>query len=337
MSDSHEQSWSRELQDLFNYNPPAIEKADDPTPYRLPFTFFDRHIDSRLSLRRVVSVPSFTADIAEVIDRAVFVTKNEGGDLPDIDYKDEEESSAFLPKSGRSWGYLGNRLTDATSVARSYIEVSFLYCSPVGSTFALNPHCYTWLNIFRFNRAGVEPDEGRSSTTNNYFLEIQRDNSTGAMNIPKGIWNFLNEDDRMVLSEISARFRRLVTYQFCAATDEYDELLEKMGDFFGSESIPSFSDTVSGFPTQELPLTPAADSAILPWGPRDTEERRSTEEKEKVESLGQITNEPAKPPLSNAEPFQPKGITIRKSTASIDDVTTFVKHVSKSIVLFLVD
>ena len=320
---SREQTWSSELQDLFSYSPPAIEKADE-TPYRLPFTFFDRHIDSRLSLRRVVSVPSFTADIAEVIDCAMLLTKSEGGSLPDIRYKDGEERSAFFSKSGRSWGDSGDKLTDATSVARFYTEVSFLYCSPVGSTFALNPHCYTWLNIFRFNGASIEPDEGRSSTANKYYLEIRRDDNAGNMQIPRGIWNALDEDARADLAEIFARFRRLVTYQFCAATTEYDELLKNMDDICGKERIPSFPEDISGFPTHELPLTPLVDSTILPWGPRESKQVDSPKEKQTVVS----EEEKNEPPQNNNPSAHSKGITVKKITDSVDDVTTFIKHVS---------
>ena len=324
---SREQAWSSELQDLFSYSPPAIEKANNPTCYRLPSTFFDRHLDLRLSLRRVVSVPSFTADIAEVIDHTMLLTKNEGGCLPDINYKDGEERSAFFSKSGRSWGDSGNKLTDATSVAQFYIEVSLLYCSPVGSTFALNPHCYTWLNIFRFNWASIEPDEGRSSTIDKYYLEIRQDDNAGNMQIPKGIWNALDEDGRADLAEMFARFRRLVTYQFCAATTEYDELLEKMDDICGKEPISSFPEDISGFPTEELPLAPLVDSTILPWRPRESK-RIGSSEKQAVVSLEQEKDERTKSPQNNRSSPHSKGITVNKITDSVDDVTTFIKHVS---------
>ena len=312
---TREQTWSRELQDLFDYSPPAIEKVEDSASYRLPFTFFDRHIDPRLSLKRVILVPSFTADVAQVLDRTVQTTKNEGGLLPVIDYKDDEDMSALFTKNDRNWGaVLGNTVTDASSVARFYAEVSFLYCSPVGSTLGLSPHSYTWLNVFHFDKAGKEPDEGHSAITNQYYLEIQRDRNTGAMRIPRGIWKFLNEDSRTDLTEVSARFRRLVTYQFYAATTEYDEILEKMDIICTKESVASWPDSVSGFLARDdIPLMPLVDSTVLPWS----------------ESHKQGANEQITRPSNNKQTIESKGITVNKSVPRLDDITTFVMHVSE--------
>ena len=306
--------WSRELEDLFNFNPPAIKHAENPVMYRLPFTFFDQHIDSRLSLRRVVFVPSFTADIAQVIDRAVLAIKNEGGRLPVVDYEDEDDSLI----RARNWGAFGTTLTDAISVARFYMEVSFLYCAVVGSTLAINPHSRGWLSVFQYNKSGAEPDEGRSSITNRYHLEIGRDTETGDMDIPKGVWESMDEEARMDITEVSARFRRLVTYQFYAATTQYDELLKNMGDMVGKEPIPPSPDSVSSFPKQQMPPTPVVDSTTLPWRPRESHENYHTDGKKDLKSVEQTTVE------SSAS----KGVTVKQSTAREDDITTFVKHVS---------
>ncbi|KAF8666346.1 hypothetical protein AX14_006471 [Amanita brunnescens Koide BX004] len=322
-------AWSRELEDLFNYNPPAIKKAGNPVNYRLPFAFFDRHLDSRLSLRHVVFVPSFTADIAQVIDRAVLAIKNEGGRLPVIDH--EEEEKFLIPKDARNWGAYGNTLTDAISVAQFYTEVSFLYCAVVGSTLALSPHSRLWLSVFQSNKAGAEPDEGRSSITGRYYLEIERDRDTGEMHIPMGVWDCLDEEARMDITEVSARFRRLVTYQFYAATTQYDEFLENMDDIVGKDPIPPFPDSVSGFEKQEMPLTPVVDSSALPWRAREPQEDYRREGNKDLKFVEQTTIEPSP---SNKRATQPEGVTVKKSTASVDDTTTFIKHVSAAVRFF---
>ena len=329
MSSRHQTDvWSRELEDLFNYNPPAIKKAKNPVTYRLPFTFFDRHIDPRLSVQRVVVVPSFTADIAQVIDGAVLQIKNEGGRLPVIDFDDED--NFLIPKDGRNWGAAGTTLTDAISVARFYMEVSFLYCTAVGSTLALSPHSHSWMSVFQSNKAGTEPDEGRSSITSRYYLEIERDTDTGDMHIPKGVWDCLDEEARMDIREVSSRFRRLVTYQFYAAATQYDTLLERMGDIVGTESISPNPDSVSGFPKQEIPLTPVADSTILPWIPREPQVNYGAEGNKDLKSIAQTAIQSQ----SNKQATRPKGISIKKSTASVDDITIFVNHVSAVVRFF---
>ena len=231
-----------------------------------------------------------------------------------IGYKDDEDISALFTKTGRNWGAVrGNQLTDASSVARFYAEVSFLYCSPVGSTLGLSPHSYTWLNVFRFDKAGKEPDEGRSAITNQYYIEIRRDRDTGTMRIPRGIWKFLNEDSRTDLTEAFARFRRLITYQFYAATTEYDQVLEKMGEICSKESVAPWPDSVSGFPMPDMPLMPLVDSTALPWKARSEQGR----------------DEPDAQSPDHAQSIQSKGITVKKSSARLDDITTFVKHVSE--------
>ena len=320
--------WSRELEDLFNYNP-AIKKVDNPVTYRLPFAFFDRHIDSRLSLRRVVLVPSFTTDIAQVIDSTMLAIKSKGGRLPVIDYEDDDD--ALIPKDIRDWGASGTTLTDAISVARFYMKVSFLYCAVVGSTLALSPHSRTWMSVFKSNKAGAEPDEGRSSITSRYYLEIVHDTDTGNMNIPRGVWDCLDEEARMDIAEVSARFRRLVTYEFYAAAPQYDELLENMDDIVGKEPILPFPDSVSGFSKQELPLMPVVDSTTLPWRPREPQEGHRTGVD--PESAEDTTIEPSP---SNNQTTQLKGVTVTvdKPTAGVDDITTFVKHVSAALHVF---
>lgn len=310
--------WSRELEDLFNYNPPAIKKVENPVTYRLPFAFFDRHIDSRFSLRRVVLVPSFTTDIAQVVDRTVLAVKNDGGRLPVVDYEDDEDSLIRF----RNWGASGSTLTDAISVAQFYMKVSFIYCAVVGSTLALSPHSRTWLTVFQSNKAGTEPDEGHSPITSRYSLEIERDTDTGEIHIPKGVWDCLDEEARMDMYEVSSRFRRLVTYQFYAAATQYDELLENMSDIVGKEPILPFSDSVSGFPKHEMPLTPMADSDALPWGPQEPQENHLTKGNN-LESAGQTTVGPS--------PSSKQGVTVKKSTVSVDDITIFVKHVSLAV------
>ena len=321
--------WSRELEDLFNYNPPAIKKAENPVNYRLPFAFFDRHLDSRLSLRHVVFVPSFTVDIAQVIDRAVLAIKNEGGRLPVIDYEDEEDF--LIPKDARNWGAYGNTLTDAISVARFYMEVSFLYCAVVGSTLALSPHSRSWLSVFQSNKAGAEPDEGRTPITSRYYLEIEHDRDTGDMHIPMGVWDCLDEEARMDIAEVSTRFHRLVTYQFYAAATQYDELLENMDGIVGKDPIAPYPDSVSGFPKHEMPLMPVADSTTLPWRPREPQENYRREGNTDLKSVEQTTIEPSQ---SNKRATQRKGVTVKKSTASVDDITTFIRHVSAAVRFF---
>ena len=328
---SREQTWREELQDLFDYNPPAIKKSDNPTHYRLPFTFFDRHIDSRLSLQRIVSVPSFTADVAHVIDRAVQATKDEGGRFPVIDFADEHDLCALISKNGRNWGGAGSKLTDAVSVGRFYTEVSFLYCASVGSTLALNPHSHTWLTVFQFYQAGTEPDNGRSSMTSQFHLEILRDADNQNMHIPKGVWDSLDDDGRMDITEVFARFRQLVTYQFYAATAEYDGLLENMGNVAEKEPVPPFQAVVSGFPRQEMLLAPVADSSILPWRPHESKETFDAEGKKSSDPPEQATNEPSS---SNKQPTQSQGVTVSKSAVVVDDTTTFLKHVSPTVHIF---
>ena len=310
--------WSKELEDLFNYNPPAIKKVENPVTYRLPFAFFDQHIDSRFSLQRVVLVPAFTTDIAQVVDRTVLAIKNEGGRLPAVDYEDEEDSLIRY----RNWGASGSTLTDAISVAQFYLKVSFIYCAVVGSTLALSPHSRTWLTVFQSNKAGTEPDEGHSPITSRYYLEIKRDTNTGEIHIPKGVWDCLDEEARMDMSEVSSRFRRLVTYQFYAAAAQYDELLENMGEIVGKEPVPPFPDSVSGFPKQKLSVTPLADSTTLPWRPQEPQENYRTEGN---------TPKSVKESTIGPSPSNMQGITVKKSTVSVDDITVFVKHVSMAV------
>ena len=128
----------------------------------------------------------------------------------------------------------------------------------------------------------------------------------------------------MDMYEIASRFRRLVTYQFYAAATQYDELLENMGDLVGKEPVLPFPDSVSGFPKQEMPFTPMADSTTLPWRPQEPQENYRTEG---------INLRPVEQSTIGPSPSNKQGVTVRKSTVSIDDITIFVKHVSMTVLI----
>ncbi len=68
--------------DLFGFVPLPLEQdpdSDIPKPYSSPITFFDRHLDESLILKRITVLPSLISTISEALDNYVstFNSKNE--------------------------------------------------------------------------------------------------------------------------------------------------------------------------------------------------------------------------------------------------------------------
>ncbi len=71
-----------DFENLFGFAPLSLEQnpdSDIPKPYSSPITFFDRHLDDSLILKKVTVLPSLISTISEALDGYVhtFYSKNE--------------------------------------------------------------------------------------------------------------------------------------------------------------------------------------------------------------------------------------------------------------------
>lgn len=81
---------NNEINLLLNYNPSALLAHPDVPRQKLvaPLSFYDRHLDERLTLKRVLAAPSLGKDLSEHISRALESLKDQKIILPLIQSDD---------------------------------------------------------------------------------------------------------------------------------------------------------------------------------------------------------------------------------------------------------
>ncbi|KAK0231445.1 hypothetical protein IW262DRAFT_1260881 [Armillaria fumosa] len=98
-----------DFEDLFEFTPFPLRQDPDssiPKPYSSPITFFDRHLDDSLILKKVTTLPSLTSTLSEALDGYVrtFNSKNETFHSPSLYLCPELYDCEELPKNATDIG-----------------------------------------------------------------------------------------------------------------------------------------------------------------------------------------------------------------------------------------
>jgi hypothetical protein len=136
----------KEIQDLFDWNPPAlIPKAKKSTTTRPP-SFFDKHFGDEHVLKRVRRLTTLIHDLDENVNKAL----DEASDfLPPLD--------EFLTTKQRHVAIKGidYAARDEKAVGNFYNMTTAQYCPYVASTLALHPKASSsnWLNLLSWTQS----------------------------------------------------------------------------------------------------------------------------------------------------------------------------------------
>lgn len=133
-----------EIEALFCWNPPSLILGDIPNKRPSATTrqpaFFNKHLSSKLVLKRVVRLPSLVQDLAKNVDKALNAASNT---LPPLD--------CFVTAVGRARDsdVIEEVVTDEKGVANFYEITTAKYCSPLASMIALHPSSSSsgWRNL----------------------------------------------------------------------------------------------------------------------------------------------------------------------------------------------
>ncbi|KAG6815388.1 hypothetical protein H0H87_002331 [Tephrocybe sp. NHM501043] len=230
-----------------------------------PLTFYDKHLDQRLSLRKLSLAPSLTSNLSEAARFAFTATKDDGTEqLPPVDedfpiLKAAKISNDSLP-------------ADANLVGRKYqMETSFSV-SVMASMLSLHPSSPTWtesllLKVCRPPRAYVY-----SALNESYVLEFLKPYTPGggppSSMIEKEAWNAMEMDTQEEVSKARERFRFLAVWQMFYIRREARRALKRMNSLLVLDPFPSPSCrtlTQTCVPSDgDLPLSP--DAIGTAWG-----------------------------------------------------------------------
>ena len=242
---------------LMDYNPPPVHIVEAGVTFSYPNMFFERHLDSRLSLKHIKLASSLTHDIAQLVYDELKLLKAKGQPLP-LARSNSEDGCCFSTKDSRESDPLRKERSDARSIADFYEDVSYYNCASIASTIALHPHAKTWLPVLSFYEGW---DDKSSSMIDDYALRIRYNQRTGEVNVFNSIWSCLDEELRDDIRGISSRFGPLAAFQFLSPLPEVEDIFRNMAR---KSRVPSLPSLVLGCVGQDdVPLSPSPDSTAL--------------------------------------------------------------------------
>jgi hypothetical protein len=253
---------------LFNFNPPSLTPDPESTPPQLvppPSIFYDKHLDERLTLKRVTLMPSMVTQLSETVNKMLHSFDERKIRLPSYGPMD-----AFPTERFRSSTASYRPIVDANSVARAYQETTASYCMSIASTMFLSPHASRWITILNWVRRTVAgPGNYRALEEDYalYFLYMPGESIHKEVSISPRTWDSLDSETRERLLQVAPKFPILAMWQIFPVSGEAEDLISDMGRFASSETFISEKCLTTGHPAArhtKLPYTPDATATL--WG-----------------------------------------------------------------------
>lgn len=226
---SEEHRWDPHdsIESLFNYNPPVVTTETSwvaRTEVLSPFSFYDKHLDPKLSLLRIKSMPSIVEILSNTTDTYMKDIKAKGIDLPLMGF-----DSTFFPETKRI--RTPTTLTDAVSVARFYLNTTADYCAPVASTLALHPHAPDWMTAITWSQDG---ERGTPAWTSEGYA-LRPISLSEKFTAPPDLLECLDTAMINKLQYLIDKLPDLGTWEFAVVSDESEALLRGMNKFTPSK------------------------------------------------------------------------------------------------------
>jgi hypothetical protein len=218
----------RQINLLFNYNPPSLVPAPESTSLcpKLappPSIFYDKHLDERLTLKRVVMMPSLTARLGETADKTLHSIQQRKILLPTY--------GLFPTERYRALNQFTDPVIDAVSVAWAYRCSTADHCMTIASTLFLFPRASKWNMALNWNQNPFSSSDDRRALEEDfalYLLDIPGESSYEPISMPETVWNSMDLETRERLPHIAQRFPILAVWQIYAMSRECQDFLHDM-------------------------------------------------------------------------------------------------------------
>ncbi|KAJ7236886.1 hypothetical protein B0H12DRAFT_1327202 [Mycena haematopus] len=227
MSDVDQQVVANDLECLLAWNPPKLIQSDDPRfaspDLTMPIhSFYNKHIDSRLSLDHVVSIPSLVTDLACVVSEYSADALNKGLYLKRLPRPPERFSHPEFAGPG------------AGDVAKYYSKYAAQFSAAVTTKLFLIPTLPTWKPNIYWDQFG--PQYGVPTAVD----ETGSLAFTATEGKPEffGGADFIAED---MLDDVQKALNfvpRMGTWIFLTVSPESESLLTDLGPTSSSRPIP---------------------------------------------------------------------------------------------------
>ncbi|KAG6910058.1 hypothetical protein DXG01_013504 [Tephrocybe rancida] len=255
------------FQSVLDFNPRALRVQKQPLCPKLthPLTFYDTHIDRRLSLKRVKSLPSFLTNLSQSVDIALAEATKDDNGLPSVDraFPTSDQYAVLLdPAPAR----------DAKDIGHIYLIRISLFACQLASMLLLHPNAATWATAIYLTRNVTSTRQKFYSLIDDYGLEI----SAPYQDIPgktlpvidKDAWDALSDLQRTYLRHIREKFPVVAVWQMFFAHLDAEDALKSLDRLAGMDSFPEILPLalVERWPPQNGPLSHSPDAVNTAWG-----------------------------------------------------------------------
>ncbi|KAJ6606932.1 hypothetical protein B0H10DRAFT_577049 [Mycena sp. CBHHK59/15] len=251
------------LHTTLSFRPPRLEEdpsysSDPPTS----LSFYDKHVDDRLRLERVVAVPSLVHSLSSVIDDVIQLKADESFEYPRTTKGDD-----IVHPTRRAYICSVNPFSTATEVAKFYEESTAAFCHPVASAFLVDP--FAWLSFFIFNDGNYRLKYG--TKMGNFSPFLREGFSLDVRHVGEKITVFKEQfqaydaDTQRTLTGLVHQFPSLGTWQFYCPSPDAETLLRDMGRVASSSSFTPRLCGPVGFPSKPSSRTRPLDATNTPW------------------------------------------------------------------------
>jgi hypothetical protein len=221
-----------ELSLLFNYNPPPLVAASNsaslcPKLVPPPSIFYDKHLDERLTLQRIVLLPSITTRLSDAVEKISHSLEHRKIRLPLYDTSDTFPTERF-----RAYRIFRKPIIDANSVAKAYQQTTARYCMDIASMMLLSPAASSWDTILNWIQTTMSELSDHPALEENYALNVMYmpgESSNESVSISTSIWESIDSETRERLPQIAQRFPVLAVWQIFTISPESEALLNDMG------------------------------------------------------------------------------------------------------------
>ncbi|KAF5386120.1 hypothetical protein D9615_002171 [Tricholomella constricta] len=255
---------NEELQSVLEHNPqPLVPDPDSPCPaLTSPVSFYDKHLDQRLALKKVVMLPSVATELSKAIDRIFTTIRDDNLVLPGVNYG--------FPTLESMLDYLEEGpVKDAKSVGQAYMAVTGMFANNLASMLSLHLKAPRWTSAVRFLGRRVARDQEHYTLVEDFapeFLEPYREPKYYGM-VRKETWDSMAETTKRDLEKARQKFPVLAVWQFFFVSCEVEAAfrhMEKLAemDMFRSQT---FLTVAPEYLPANIGLPQSLDAVSTPW------------------------------------------------------------------------
>ncbi|KAF5386089.1 hypothetical protein D9615_002184 [Tricholomella constricta] len=255
---------NEELRLVLEHNPQPLipDPRSSCPPLTSPLSFYDKHLDKRLTLKKVMLFPSFATDLSKAIDRTFMTIREHKLSLPGVacNFPDLEFVQTFLEKGP---------VKDAESVGRAYQVVTSYFAKVLASMFSLHLNAPSWTSALAFHARPLTRQQEYYALNEDYTLEFSKPylEPVDVNTMPKAAWTAMNETKQEEVKQARQRFPLLAVWQMFSISCEAEDALKIMDKVTDMDTFQSqtFLTVAPGCFPANVSHPQSPDAISTPW------------------------------------------------------------------------